>query len=73
MEERNLFSIVTNISEEQKTQLYALLEEFENECDEKNSGSSLPVKMDKKNIVQELLSRFKKFLQILESKKILKI
>ena len=53
MEEKNLFSIVTSISEEQKTQLYALLEEFEIECEEKNSDSNLPAKIEKKNIVQK--------------------
>ena len=60
MEEKNLFSIVTSISEEQKTQLYALLEEFEIECEEKNSDSNLPAKIEKKNIVQKLLSEFRK-------------
>ncbi len=60
MEEKSLFSIVTSISEEQKTQLYALLEKFEIECDEKNSDSNLPAKIEKKNIVQKLLSEFRK-------------
>lgn len=65
-EEKKLCRIVTEISKEQRAQLYILLQEFEAECEQKNSDSKLPVKIEKRNIIQKLLRKFKENLMKLK-------
>ena len=56
-QENGIFKIVTEISEEQRKQLYTLIEEFEDEYNEKNK--KLPAKASKINIFQKLFNKFK--------------
>lgn len=63
MEQGNdMFRVITQISEEQRIQLYTLLEKFETECEDKNSKSKLPAKVEEKSIFQKLWRLFKKHL-----------
>lgn len=56
-QENGIFKIVTEISEEQRKQLYTLIEEFEDEYNEKNK--KLPAKASKINIFHKLFNKFK--------------